>query len=61
MAITGLKAALLSWVMLGYPDGEAWAPWLNLVFGAVYVLSAAVTYRLLAQAGCGVTASRTGP
>lgn len=60
-AITGLKAALLSWVMLRFPDNEAWAPWLNLVFGAVYVLSAAVTYRLLAQAGRRVTASRTGP
>ena len=60
-AITGLKAALLSWVMLRFPDNEAWAPWLNLVFGAVYVLSVAVTYRLLAQAGGRVTASRTGP
>lgn len=60
-AITGLKAALLSWVMLRFPDNEAWAPWLNLVFGAVYVLSAAVTYRLLAQAGGRITASRTGP
>ena len=61
LAITGLKAALLSWVMLRFPADDAWAPWLNLVFGAVYVLSAAVTYRLLAQAGRGVTASRTGP
>ena len=60
-AITGLKATLLSWVMLRFPENEAWAPWLNLVFGAVYVLSAAVTYRLLAQAGGRVTASRTGP
>lgn len=60
-AITGLKAALLSWVMLRFPENEAWAPWLNLVFGAVYVLSAAVTYRLLAQAGGRVTGSRTGP
>lgn len=61
VAITGLKAALLSWVMLRFPANDAWAPWLNLVFGAVYVLSAAVTYRLLAQAGRGITASRTGP
>lgn len=60
-AITALKAALLSWVMLRFPSGDGWAPWLNLVFGPVYVLSAAVTYRLLAQAPVAVTASRTAP
>lgn len=62
-AITALKAALLCWVMLRFPAADAWAPWLNLVFGLVYVLSAAVTYRLLAQAPAArpVIASRTGP
>ncbi len=62
-AITFLKAALLSWVMTRFAVADAWAPWLNLVFGLVYVLSAAVTYRLLAreQAAGPVTASRTAP
>jgi len=62
-AITLLKAVLLAWVMLRFGDGDGWAPWLNLVFGLVYVLSAAVTYRLLAQASVPglVTASRTAP
>jgi O-antigen/teichoic acid export membrane protein len=46
-AVTALKAALLSFVMLRFGAGDAWAPWLNGVFGAVYLLSAAVTYRLL--------------
>ena len=56
-AVTGLKAALLSWVVLSVPAGDAWAPWLNLVFGAVYILSATVTYRLLAQSGPSTPAS----
>lgn len=61
-AITALKAALLSWVMLRFPAGDAWAPWLNLVFGLVYGLSAAATYRLLAQTPPRpVTTSRTAP
>ncbi|MFY8152491.1 MAG: lipopolysaccharide biosynthesis protein, partial [Hyphomicrobiales bacterium] len=49
-AITALKAALLSWVLLRFAGDDGWAPWLNLVFGLVYALSAAVTYRLMAQA-----------
>ena len=49
-AITGLKAALISWVMLQFSAGDDWALWLNGVFGLVYLLSAAVTYRLLGQA-----------
>jgi O-antigen/teichoic acid export membrane protein len=63
-AITALKAALLSWVVVRFQADDAWAPWLNAVFGLVYVLSAAVTYRLLAQQGAKlrpVTASRTAP
>jgi O-antigen/teichoic acid export membrane protein len=48
-AVTALKAALLSWVMTRFGAEDAWAPWLNLVFGAVYVLSASVTYRLLGK------------
>lgn len=47
-AATGLKAALLSFVLTRYPDDGDWALWLNGVFGLVYLLSAAVTYRLLA-------------
>jgi O-antigen/teichoic acid export membrane protein len=49
-AVTGLKATLISWVMLRFSAGDDWALWLNGVFGLVYLLSAAVTYRLLAQA-----------
>jgi len=61
-AITALKAGLLSWAMLRFPADDAWAPWLNLVFGLVYLLSAAVTYRLLAQGlARPVTAPRTAP
>ncbi|WP_083269129.1 lipopolysaccharide biosynthesis protein [Bosea vaviloviae] len=54
-AVTALKAALVSWVMTRFSAGDAWALWLNAVFGLVYILSAAVTYRLLA------TAPRTAP
>jgi O-antigen/teichoic acid export membrane protein len=50
-AVAGLKAALISWVMLRFPAGDAWALWLNGVFGLVYLLSATVTYRLLGQVG----------
>lgn len=53
--VTALKAGLMSWVMMRFGAGDAWALWLNLVFGLVYVVSAATTYRLLA------TAPRTGP
>ena len=63
-AITALKAALLSWVVVRFQANDAWAPWLNAVFGLVYILSAAVTYRLLAQESAKprpVTASRTAP
>ncbi len=49
-AVTALKAALLSWVMTRFGSGDDWAIWLNLVFGAVYILSAAFTYRLLGSA-----------
>jgi O-antigen/teichoic acid export membrane protein len=49
-AITALKAALIAWVMLRFGQDEAWAPWFNAVFGAVYLLSATVTYRLLGRA-----------
>lgn len=54
-AAAGLKAALLAWVLTRYPADNDWLPWLNGVFGLVYLLSAAVTYRLLA------TAPRTTP
>lgn len=48
-AVTTLKAALLSWVMTRFGGGDDWAVWLNLVFGAVYLLSAVFTYRLLGR------------
>lgn len=47
--VTALKAALLTWVMTRFGSGDDWAPWLNLVFGAVYLLSASMTYRLLGK------------
>jgi len=49
-AITALKAALVSWVMTQFAGNDAWALWMNGVFGLVYLLSATFTYRLLAQA-----------
>jgi O-antigen/teichoic acid export membrane protein len=48
-AVGGLKAALIAWVMTRYLDGEAWALWLNGVFGLVYLMSAGSTYGLLRQ------------
>ena len=50
-AITVLKAALISWVMTRFAVGDAWVIWLNAVFGMVYILSAAITYRLLGKSG----------
>jgi O-antigen/teichoic acid export membrane protein len=57
-AVAALKAALVSWVMMRFAANDAWALWLNGVFGLVYVLSAAITYRLLARAP-GPTTLRT--
>lgn len=49
--LTALKAALISAVMSRFAEGEAWAGWMNLVFGLVYLVSAGFTYGLLARAG----------
>lgn len=46
-AIAALKAGLMSWVMARHGADEAWAIWMNLVFGLIYLLSAALTYPLL--------------
>ena len=48
--LTGLKAVLISAVMLHFGTGDAWAGWMNAVFGLVYLASAAFTYRLLGRA-----------
>lgn len=48
-AITAVKAGLMAWVMLRFQAGDAWALWLNGVFGLVYLLSATVTYQLLGK------------
>lgn len=47
-AVTALKAGLIAWVMTRYGVDDGWVLWLNAVFGVVYLLSATVTYRLLA-------------
>lgn len=49
--LTGLKAGLISAIMLQFGAGGAWAGWMNLVFAVIYVASAAFTYRLLARTG----------
>lgn len=46
-AIALLKAVLIAGLMVGWPAPAQWAAGLNLVFGAVYLLSVLVTYRLL--------------
>lgn len=46
--LTALKAGLIAVVMTRFAEGNAWAGWMNLVFGAVYLVSAGFTYRLLA-------------
>ena len=48
-AIAMLKAALIVWAMT--QAGGNWPLAMNAVFGTVYLLSAAVTYRLLGRAG----------
>lgn len=48
-AVAALKAALISWVMTRHGADDGWALWFNGVFGAVYLLSAAFTYRMLGK------------
>jgi O-antigen/teichoic acid export membrane protein len=49
-AVAALKTVLISWVMTHHGVDGSWAPWLNAVFGAVYLLSTVFTYRLLGKA-----------
>ena len=49
-AVAALKAALISWVMTRHGADGSWPYWLNGVFGALYLLSTAFTYRLLGKA-----------
>lgn len=49
-AVAALKTVLISWVMTHHGADGSWAPWLNAVFGAVYLLSTVFTYRLLGKA-----------
>ncbi len=51
--LTALKAGLISLVMSRFAAHGDWAVWMNGVFGLVYLVSAAFTYRLLAQAPAG--------
>ena len=51
--LTALKAGLISLVMSRFAAHEDWAAWMNGVFGLVYLVSAAFTYRLLGQATSG--------
>ncbi|MCO5090461.1 lipopolysaccharide biosynthesis protein [Bosea sp. (in: a-proteobacteria)] len=55
--LTALKAGLITIVMTQLSADGSWAFWMNGVFAAVYLASAAFTYRLLAQARPG---ARTG-
>jgi hypothetical protein len=50
-ALTALKAALITWVMTRFAADNGWVIWLNAVFGAIYLVSALATYRLLGRAG----------
>lgn len=56
--LTALKAGLIAAVMTRFAANEAWAGWMNGVFGLVYLVSAGFTYRLL---GRGPQPSRTAP
>lgn len=47
-AVGALKALLMTAVMTRFGEGDDWAGWMNGIFGGVYLLSAAFTYRLLA-------------
>ena len=47
--LTALKAGLISAVMTRFGSDDAWAGWMNLVFGLVYLVSAGFTYGLLAR------------
>ncbi len=47
LGIGALKVGLLTFVLMRWPGPEAFGPWLNVVFGCLYVMSASVTYRLL--------------
>jgi O-antigen/teichoic acid export membrane protein len=55
--LTALKAGLIALVVTRFADDNAWAGWMNAVFGAVYLVSATFTYHLLAQ-GRGSSVSR---
>jgi len=48
--LTALKAGLIALVMTRFSDGDGWAAWMNLVFGVVYLVSAGITYPMLAAA-----------
>ena len=51
LALIGLaKAAMLSALLMSYSEVSQWAPLLNLVFLALYLLSAALTYSALRKA-----------
>ena len=50
IGLGALKAGLMTLVILAFAKIEAWALWLNPVFAIVWLVSAAVTYRLLAPA-----------
>lgn len=49
--LTAFKAELIALVMTRFAEGDAWAEWMNLVFGLVYLLSAGFTYPLLVRTG----------
>lgn len=47
MLVGALKALLLWLLLTRMPEAETFSPWLNLLFGALYIVSAVMAYRLL--------------
>jgi O-antigen/teichoic acid export membrane protein len=48
LVLVGALKALLLWLLLTrLPEAMAFSPWLNLLFGALWLVSAITTYRLL--------------
>jgi O-antigen/teichoic acid export membrane protein len=50
LVLVGTLKALLLWLLLArLPEAMAFSPWLNLLFGALWLVSAVTAYRLLSR------------